>query len=942
LSLSLPSKLESFFETMRRGEEFAQHGFELLSKRSEPEQYFDALKQHGFFNPSENQGPAPSVNPDFVHIPVWAALNYLQAVGARAAALDSEELAAKILDVVRSVTRFKDEATGELRDNYRTYFTFAELLGVLPLRSITMADVGLVSAWLNSKYDRGLVAHALSKGILKRLFEDGSAESAKKACAVIEACLKLEHAKRRKRSDDDLATVVDDYWLKEMLQAYARELGRKSGRNAAVIFENGLRLVFSKERRSYGSALWRPAIETNPQNQDFHGPENRFVEGLRDGLDGWLERAPADASAYVETALKDDSEIIRRIALHAVTEHFEVLKPVFEPLIGPQLFQSGHRHELYRLLSSRFGELSADGKTRVLEAIENLSIPSKGEDRERRLKFTQREWLSAIKDQPEAAAWFAELTTAPELGPVSEHPDFLSYHESRWGPGPAPYETDSLVAFAEDGSLIERLNSFKPGDFWRGPTLGGLVAALENAVSSKPDSFLPLLSDFHAAKVPFQHALIQGYKKLFDPSNNAKPVFDWKSAWPKLMRFFSDTIAEESFWEKVEENASADLTPTRAWMRSLIASFLENATRDDKTAYPPELLPQGWAIITTMLARAESGDLSLSDPMTHALNTEKGHAVGAMYNHALRACRVADQTTQSHSAVWEDLKGNFDAELTKCRDGNFEFSTLSASYIGNLHYLNLDWLTANLAQMFPAREYPDNFKAAVGGLAYAGPSRPIYQLLASHKVFAEALATKLEDKNGRERVIEWIGLAYLWNDEQLDSPLIKAIFAASVEDVETLAELFWQVRRDELTDVQIDRVLAFWERCLAWIKQRSSIPEHFMARLSRLSPYIKELDDRTRPLLMAVMPYVHTDYGSDQMVEELTRLVDTAPAGVASLLERMLESSAPNFDLDDKLKKLIERLAALGLRAEAIRCTEKVRRTLPGMLDLYKKLVASG
>ena len=943
MSPSLPSKLESFFETMRQGEEFAQHGFDLLCKRDEPEQYFDALKQRGFFEPTENQGPVPSANPDFVHIPVWPALKYLQAVGARAAELNSDDLAGKVLDVVRSVTLFKEASTGEPRDNYRTYFTFAELLGVLPIRCITIADVGLIPTWLHSKYDRGIVPHALSKGLLKRLFEDGSAESAKKACAVIEACLELEHSsKRRKRSDDDLATVVDDYWLKEMLQTHAVELGRKSGRNAAVIFENGLRKVFSKDWRSYGSALWRPAIETNPQNRDFYGPENRFVEGLRDVLGGWLETAPVDATAYVETALKDESEIIRRIALHTVTENFEILKPVFEPLIGPTLFQSGHRHELYRLLSSRFAELSPDGKARVIDAIRNLSMPFKGEDRERRLKFTQREWLSAIKDQPEATAWFAELTAASELGAVTDHPDFLSYHQTRWGPGPAPYETDSLVAFAEDGSLIERLNSFQPGDFWRGPTLGGLVSALENAVSSQPDVFLPLLSDFHAAKVPFQHALIQGYKKLFDPSNNAKPEFDWKSAWPKLMRFFGKMVAQESFWAKVEENEKVDLIPTREWIRSLIASFLENATRDDDTAYPADLLSQGWTIITTMLSRAEAGDLSLSDPMTHALNTEKGRAVGAMYNHALRACRVADQTTQSHAAVWETLKGAFDAELAKCRDGNFEFSTLSASYIGNLRYLSLDWLTANVVQMFPAREYPNNFKVAIGGLAYAGPNRPIYQLLASHKVFAEALATKLEDKNSRERVIEWVGLAYLWGDEQLDSPIVQTIFAAGVEDVEALADLFWQVRRDELTDVQVERVLAFWERCLSWVKKRGTISEHFMARLSRLSPYIKKLDDRTKPLLAAVVPYVHTDYASDKMVEELARLVDTDPAGAASLLEKMLESSAPNFDLDDKLKTLIEKLASLGLRAEAIRCTERVRRTLPGMLDLYKKLVASG
>ncbi|MCP4614984.1 MAG: hypothetical protein GY844_00980 [Bradyrhizobium sp.] len=928
---------------MRRGDEFAQHGFDLLAKRSEPEQYFDALSQHGFFDPANNSGPVPSVNPEFVHIPIWAALNYLEAVASRAAELDDAQLANKVLEVIRSVTRFKDHESGEPRDNFRTYFKFAEFLGILPLRCITLEDVGLVRVWLSSKYDHGLVPHALTKGLLKRLFDDGTAESVSKACVIIESCLELEpSSKRRRKHSEDLATVVDDHWLKEMLNAYARELGRKVGEQAVPIFEKGLRTVFSADRRSYGSSLWRPAIERNSQNRDFYGPENRFVEGLCDVLDGWLEIGPGDASKYVGQALQDESEIIRRIALHAVTEHFEVLRPVFEPLIKPALFSSGHRHELYRLLSLRFGELSSDGRSKVVEAIRNLPRPSRGDDQERRLKFTQREWLSSIKDHPEATDWFAELMADAQLGSVSEHPDFLAYHETRWGPGPAPFEADSLVAFAEDGSLIERLNGFKQGDSWRGPTLGGLVSALETAVATKPNTFLPLLAEFHAAKVPFQHALIQGFKKLFDPSNDKKPEFDWNSAWPKLMAFFSETVAQDSFWAKVEENEKVDLIPTREWMRGLIASFLENATRDDKTAYPSELLPQGWDIVKAMLARAETGSLNLTDPMTHALNTDKGHVIGAMYNHALRACRVADQTKQSHEDVWGTLKEAFDAEVAKCRNGNFEFSTLSASYIANLDYMSRTWLAENVEPLFPARDYQNNFKVAIGGLAYAGVSRPVYQLLAGHNVFSEALATKLEDKNGRERVIEWIGLAYLWNDEQLDSPIVQAIFAGGVEDVETLTEFFWQVRQDELTGEQVARVIAFWERCLSWSKEGVVTSDQLMARLSRLSPYIKELNERTKPLLAAVMPYVHTDYGTDQMVEELTRLIDGDPAGVAALLEQMLESSAPTFDLDDKLKKLIEKLASLGLRAEAIRCTEKVRRTLPGMLDLYKKLVTAG
>ncbi|SDP22073.1 hypothetical protein [Afipia sp. GAS231] len=940
MSPSLPSKLESFFETMRRGEEFAQHGFDLLAKRSEPEQFFDALNQHGFFDPANNLGPVPSANPEFVHIPVWAPLNYLEAVASRAAELNDESLAKKVLNIIRAVTRFKDEKSGEPRDNYRTYFKFAEFLGVLPLRCITLDDARLVRVWLVSKYDRSLVPHALTKGLLKRLFDDGTTESVTKACVVIESCLELESSSKRRKRSEDLATVVDDHWLKEMLGAYARELGRKAGAQAVLIFERGLRTIYSDERRSYGSSLWRPAIESNSQNRDFYGPENRFVEGLRDVLDGWLETAPEAAAIYVEQALKDDLEIIRRVALHAVTEHFELLRPVFEPLIAPAIFLSGHRHELYRLLSLRFHELSPEGKSKVVEAIRNLPIPSRGDDRERRLKFTQREWLSSIKDHAESADWFSELKTDPELGPVTEHPDFLAYHESRWGPGPAPFEADSLVAFAEDGTLIERLNGFKQGDSWRGPTLGGLVSALETAVATKPNTFLSLLSDFHSANVPFQHALLQGYKKLFDPSNDKRPEFDWKSAWPKLMMFFSETVTQDSFWIRAEEGV--DLVPTWDWMRGLIASFLEAATRDDKTAYPPELLPQGWAIIKLMLARAEAGVLNLTDPMTHALNTDKGHVIGAMYNHALRVCRLADQSNQSHEIAWGELKDTFDAEIAKCCNGNYEFSTLSASYIANLDYLSRAWLTENVGRLFPARDYPNNFKVAIGGLAYAGTSRPIYQLLASQSVFAEALAAELEDKNGRERVIEWVGLAYLWNDEQLDSQIVQAVFAGGVEDVEKLAEFFWEVRGDELTEEQVEKVLAFWERSLSWSKGSGETSDHLMARLSRLSPYIKELNARTMPILMSVVPYVHTDYGTDQMVEELTRLLDTDAAGVAVLLERMLDSSAPTFDLDDKLKALIEKLASLGLRAEAIRCTEKVRRTLPGMLDLYKKLVASG
>jgi hypothetical protein len=150
---------------------------------------------------------------------------------------------------------------------------------------------------------------------------------------------------------------------------------------------------------------------------------------------------------------------------------------------------------------------------------------------------------------------------------------------------------ESLVTFAEDGSIVDRLNEFKEKDSWRGPTLGGLVAALEAAVASYPNMFLPLLSTFHGAKLPFQHALLGGLKRVFDQSSEPKPEFDWGIAWPKLMTFFSECLGDPAFWNSTPEE-NLNLIPNRTWMTTAIAGFLEAGTKNDETAYDPDARSQ--------------------------------------------------------------------------------------------------------------------------------------------------------------------------------------------------------------------------------------------------------------------------------------------------------------------------------------------------------------
>jgi hypothetical protein len=932
----LTSKLESFIATMKQGEEFARYGFELLVKRAEPEQYFDILNDAGFFDARNNSGPVPSGEEGFVRIPFWTALNYLELIAKRAGERNDEKLANKLLKIICDVSSFRDN-DGKARDNYQTYYKFAEMVGVLPLGTIKNADIDLAPIWLDSHFDHGLVATSLSKGLLRRFLASGNAGDIEKACMLMKHLMAYRWLPEEDKRGRELITVVDDYWLKQIVDMYARELGAKAGVSAVKIFEDGLRSIFSDSRRGYGSTLWRPAIENSSQNLDFRAPENRFVEGMRDALAGWIEAKPNEAVEYVKSVLKDQAEIIRRVAIHTIIEYFELLREPFEAVIDADLFTSAYRHELYRLLKERFAVLSQSTKAKIISVLRALPKPKTGEAPDRRLKYTQREWLTAIKDQPEAAQWFAELSADPALGSPTDHPDFLSYHETWSGPGPTPFGEESLAAFAEDGTIVDRLNEFKEKDSWKGPTLGGLVAALEAAVAASPNTFFPLLSDFHRAKIPFQHALIAGFKRAFDSSSAKKPAFDWNLGWPKLITFFSECLNDEAFWaSKAEENVN--LVPTRTWMTTLIAGFLEAGTKDDETAYLPELLPKGWELIKILLERAADEKASLTDPMTHALNTEKGHAIGAMYNHALRVCRVAKHNEQSLEQTWATLKPVFDAEIAKCRDANFEFSTLSASYIANIDFMSHEWLVANVKRLFPA-EYPTNFKAALGGLAYATPTRVIYKLLASNGILDAGFKAKLEDSHSRERITEWICLAYLWGDETLDTPLMGHIFAGGADDLQNAAEYFWRVHGEKLTPEQIERVLAFWAKCLEWAKKPEASP-NLLSRLSRLAPYLTTLDERAKGLLLGVVPYVHTDYSTDHMVEELARLVDTNPAAIVKLLERMFDANTPNYDMDDKLKGLLQMLYDKGHRVEVLRCIEKLRKTLPGMIEFYKQLVA--
>ena len=230
------------------------------------------------------------------------------------------------------------------------------------------------------------------------------------------------------------------------------------------------------------------------------------------------------------------------------------------------------------------------------------------------------------------------------------------------------------------------------------------------------------------------------------------------------------------------------------------------------------------------------------------------------------------------------------------------------------------------------------FQCAIGGLAYANPTRQIYKLLASREILISALDAKLENKNSRKRILEWICLAYLWGDEALSSRSMQKIFSGGHKDLEIAAQFFWQIHSNNLSKVQRNLITDFWEKAVEWSKQQSESYKTLNSKLARLIHNFDALGEREFRLLIQVVADAHVDYGGDEMIEELDRLSETNPSYTVALLEKMFEKNTPQYDFNEKLSHLLRKLHNMGYRDQIMLLIDRLRLTLPSMFELYKQL----
>ena len=939
----LSSNERSFIAMMGESDEHASKGFELILKRPVFLRYFDPLIESGFFDPSRNPAPIFIEASGQYHVPYWKALDYLLACAECAGRRSDHDLSGKIMRIVKSVSR--GCKCSDACDNHRTFHSFAEILGLLPVESIRADDLNLIPMWLNTRFDRSLVAHALIEGVLKRFLGSLDSSVLENAVKIVEYCTTIQwRTSDRESHIEEPNARIDVFWFKELVDRYASILGEKAGCGAATLLAARVCEVFGRGRRAKWSQLFRPAVEEDDQNTQFNSLDNCVVVALRDVLLAWFEVDAATATPFVESLLRSDNEMLRRIGIYLIRTRWDELRKLYVPVVTAELFGGGHLHELYGLLRARFEMFDCQEKQATIKAIRNLAYPEGTKDgiRER----IQRDWLSAVAGTTytPAAKWLAELTKSH--GPPSSHPDYLSYHESRWGHGPSGYSVPELIASAREHDIVRTLSTFEPGDAWNGPTVMALVHDLERAVDSDPAQFAEVLPDFLDAPRPFQYAVISGYFKSWRGSGGDGDRVNKDRIWTVLFEFFERLLNASDFWAR---EPASPVTNGADWrdhapspISDVIADLLTHGTRNDESAYPISFLPRAWSLIQILLKNAQRVTEPSDDPMRQAINSPKGRALDAAFNHILRRCRLADRESDSHAAVWSEVCRLVDRELRCCNGDNFEFSTLCGAYLRHLAYLDMNWLRENIGRIFP-RHHRRNLICALAGLSYATVDRDVLRMLRDEGVIDLGLRLEHQSRYSREKLLEKLMLGYLWGDDVLCSPRFTYLFEVGcMEDFESINNWLRHIRGENLNTEQLQRVTTYWRRCLQWTRSLAEPPRRLLARMSGLTAFL-ETAEGNDDLLIAVAPHVpHGDIEVYGFIRELSRLASESPTivcdVVVELIDGIVDSGELFYDYKDWMQKLLRCLSGT-CRDSVIEFCEKLR-SVDGLAALYNELSA--
>jgi hypothetical protein len=557
-----------------------------------------------------------------------------------------------------------------------------------------------------------------------------------------------------------------------------------------------------------GSVVWRPAIEEDDQNHDFHHRE-LLVPLIRDAGERLLEQRPDDF-AQIESVMDGCAwDIFKRIHIHLCRVRPTAAGPqrIARLLTQRELFDNYRfQHEWSLLLSAEFKNLHEQSQAIILTWIENEfdadwrikrhqeetgQVPSDDLVQGWKKRW-QRDKLHFIAaDLPDKwQRYYNNLVL--EVG-SPEHPDFPIWSSDIRTGSTSPKDSTELLAMPTN-QVIEYLKHWQPSGNPFDDSIEGLAAALESALKSEPLRFASSVAAFQEVRPDYVKAAIRGFKGA---ANEGKQI-----PWKETLQLCGWVLNQDQGPESA--GGEPDEDQYWKWTRLEIVRFLREVLSGKEADAPFEFRNTVWRmlkILTEDPVPSREYEDKYSNGKRYAtlsINTTRGEAMHALFDYADWVRRHCEASSRHNPAV-EILKPLTD-RLEPAKESTFTIRAVYAEHLGWLYHFHEEWLRGNLHRIFPKENSLRAYRSVAWQtfVTFCRPSLPLFHLLTSEYEFA--IANLQEDKGSdTEHDLEH-------PDKALGHHLLGLYWSGhlSIDDPNSLISRFFENASDKVRGATID------------------------------------------------------------------------------------------------------------------------------------------
>ena len=674
------------------------------------------------------------------------------------------------------------------------------------------------------------------------------------------------------------------------------------------------------------SWVWRPAIEEHAQNL-APGVMETLVSGVRDSAESLAQTDTANVPEIVRTLEARPWRIFHRIALYLLRKFPDAACDlVAERLTNPALFDNtGVRHEYALLAGERFGGLSREEQSVILDWIETgpdfdqfkeiheLQTGKKAtdEDVDHHKRLWQRDRLAWFKTHlPQQWKDRYEALVA-EFG-EPEHPEFASYVTTGFYGPRSPKAAEDLRSMSVY-AIVEFLKSWRPTGDSMGPSPEGLSRQLSELVAEEPARFAAEAMRFQDLDPTYVRALVSGLREAIKQNR----TLDWSSVLD-LCRWVVSQPREIPGRQTEGMDADADW----GWTRQYIAKLFSQGFQEHTGCIPFDLRSVAWEVLypltddpdPTPQHESRYGPPNMG-PATLSINTTRGEAMHAVVEYALWVHRNLGKLPDGERRVSQgfaempEVRKVLEAHLDPLRDPSLAIRAVYGQRFPWLVLLDAQWARNQTLTIFPLDDSEETLRTAAWETYIIfcrpynnvlGTLRDQYEVAVEH-IGRSTKGGKLADPD--ERLGEHLMTFYWRGKLEMDDPqgLLPKFWTKASDQLRAHALKFigqgLRKAKETVPPVILKRLQSLWDSRLAAAHLDPANHRSEMAAFGWSFVSEKFNDEWAMKQLAEALRIAQKTDVDHMVVQRLAALVQTIPLETVHCLELIVKGDLEGWSI---------------------------------------------